>query len=261
MWRTENKPVIDSKTGLSAASGTPSQIVDNYVVVPGASAAGAGAGAVEVKAPTLKLGTNVGPIHTGMRNSLKRNQKPVKITLPYSFDFTCGVTGVTDVALAIAPSSNSTEWNAMIALFDEYKVTGGCLEFGMDSRAHTTASHNGRNFVVAYDPVDNTPLTSVRQGCELAQHKLLNASLITAGTPDVFGYLTKGGDPHRFRFVVPKDVTLTNSASVGGGGGWVSTASTIVFGYLKPYSVFGQTSAVICVSGIVYVDMELRYRK
>jgi len=207
------------------------------------------------------------------RLGLTRGLKPTRVTIPYSFNLTCGVTGVINGGVAISPDTNALEWAAFQALYDEYKVHGGVVKFALGYQTKVPTASGGLNidnlgFVLAYDPTDPNSLTSVREGTELAQHIMLIASPIQgAGTAaTTFGFRSANSKPFVLSWSTKKvaNLSIQTGAVSYSPGVWkaIQTAgSNNPDGQLKPYGTCDLTAVAVCCTGIHYLDVEFRSRK
>ncbi len=248
---------------------------------PAAAGAGGGAGSAAKSSADAKddfVVVPVQPVRLGVQKAvvgLKRGVKPLRFTMPFSFSVTAATTGIVTGITSVLPDANTSEWAALAALYDEYKTHGGAVRFTLpvQSPQPGTAGLGPDNmFVMAWDPVDPTVLSSVRSGCELAQHKLLSPSLITSGVTDhktaVFGFRCGDSAPFLFRWRTgPAAALAINSSGALNStpGQWKlinAAGSNVPDGYLKVYtSVSATGSATAAVVGVVYIDVEFRSRK
>ncbi len=203
---------------------------------------------------------------------MKRGVKPTRVTIPYSFAMSCAaVTGVVNSSQAIYADSNSSEWGAFAALYDEYRVHGGVVKYHLTYFSPTVAGGLNTNslFLIAYDPTDPNALGSVRDGTELAQHQLVCATSVVGDTSAAakFAYVVSTGQPHSFKWSANgvKALTISNTGAVTyAAGAWKSVesaGSNVPDGQLKAYGQSDYTTALPCVSGVHYLDVEFRSRK
>lgn len=197
--------------------------------------------------------------------------KPIRLRMPFSFSFNCAAGGaITPAGLAVTPDSNTTEWAAIAALYDEYKVHGG--EVAWANTYQTPAGANtvdAMGCVIAYDPVDSAALTGVRNGTELAQHQLkfaqATAPAATTSAAISMSFGRANGEPYRFKFAPQAAFAGASTTSVQAAPGqWKQIAvagSNGNDGWLKYYGTSDNANAVLCVTGIVYVDVSFRARK
>jgi hypothetical protein len=204
---------------------------------------------------------------------VKRGLKPTRVTVPYSFTFTCSAgTGVVSASQAVYADANNPEWNSFAALYDEYRVHGGLVKFQLvyTSPLMATGLDPNSMFVLCYDPTDATVLGSVREGTEMGQHTLVAASTVMyAGATNAYalGYARADGKPHEFKFSTGavKGVTISSTGAINySPGQWKgvnATGQNSPDGQLKTYGQTAYATATISVVGIVYLDVEFRSRK
>lgn len=200
------------------------------------------------------------------------------IKMPYSFSFSCDTSGVVAGSLSISPDKNTAEWADLADLYDQYRVRGGEVRYFIPAPCpNPSTSGLGANqmAVVAYDPSDASALANVRQGCELAQHTLTAPSLVSnraspTGSADPgscqYGFLHANGKPYVLWFTTPRGGGLSvQSGSISYSPGmWKSTeasGSNNPDGQLKCYFASAFTSSAVCITGIIYMDVEFRRRK
>ncbi len=192
--------------------------------------------------------------------------KPLRITLPVSFTMSTNSSGLLTAVLNVDPTA-AVEFTTLAALFDEYKCLGGQLRFNITavspSYSGTAPSADNCMAVVAFDPAEGAPLTSVRNGTELAHHKLYG----TMATNNATGvsYSSFKHDPLSFQYRVPSGITegVVSNVQYLTGGGWyptISTATTMYWGYIKTYTQTSYTAATVAVAGVHYYDLEFRCR-
>lgn len=210
-----------------------------------------------------------------MRNSAKMQM--LRCRIPYSFALTSAVTGVATAVAAISPDSNSTEWAAFAALYDEFRVAGFDCEYfvpAISPAGGTGGVTIDSAHVLAYDPVDSTALTSVRQGTEASRHTLKMPSPVlgtaTTSATQKYGFIMQDGKPFSLKVRFPKGkaealaLGTPPSTIVASPGQWklVGTAGTnSPDGWLKVYHVSDYTTTAVDTTGIVYVDVEFRSRR
>ncbi len=204
---------------------------------------------------------------------VKRGLKPTRVTVPYSFSFTCAAgTGVISASQAIYADANNPEWNSFAALYDEYRVHGGLVKFQLTytSPLMGTGLDPNSMFVLCYDPTDATVLSSVREGTEMGQHTLVAASTVMyAGATNAYalGYARADGKPHEFKFSTGavKGVTISSTGAINySPGQWKgvnATGQNSPDGQLKTYGQTSYATATVSVVGITYLDVEFRSRK
>ncbi len=154
----------------------------------------------------------------GKSKSQAKGLSELRLRIPYSFSMNCAAGGVLSSAPSILADANSAEWAALLALYDAYRVLGFTVDFGLTYQ--TPAGANGVDamfFVMAYDPVDGTALTGVRNGTEYTQHKLCMARPVgTQGTTSANLSMTFNpvtGKPFQFRVTVQRNKAFAASST------------------------------------------------
>jgi len=200
--------------------------------------------------------------------STTTGDRPVRFRLSQTMTITTTVTtGVTtNVKLGgttTGPLSPSLcdEWGSLILLFDEYKCTGGCADFGyFNAVPASTLNANAQNSmpVIAFDPEDTTVLTSTQSGSQLNQHMLI------ATTFSNVDYHPEGktGSHHVFRYHVPPGTLSEPSTGTQllAGTQWIPVVEPAFHGYLKFFHIGQIVSATITGAGINFVFCEFRSR-
>lgn len=198
--------------------------------------------------------------------------RPIRLRLTAEVTITTIVTtGVTTTVVIggntnqISPS-DSTEYGSVAALFDEFKCMGGHVDFlykNPNTFDLTTAADLKTNSmpVIAYDTDNGTALTSTEQGCQLAQHELLNPVMVATsggGAAFVNALVPAEGTRHHFKFRVPTG-TMIGGSVITIGDQWQTTAGTpSPVGFLKFYHVGSSITATVAGRGIFYYDAEFR---
>ncbi len=196
--------------------------------------------------------------------------RPVPFVLPMSVTMlTTGGAGILSAPLTINPSQ-STEWTSLAALFDEYRCCSATLEYAIQAPAGALTTSGGTTFspntlfVLGWDPSDNNPLGSVRQGTELQQHTLKAPSMRYAGAAGSYSGVFEG--LHRFHVQIAKYAQLNvfGQSTNDSPGQWKPTnnSTALAEGYLKPYcaTLLGTLNDT-AVSGILYLRVEFRCRQ
>jgi len=171
-------------------------------------------------------------------------------------------TGILSGIISVNPA-NSSEWTAPSALFEEYKVLGGKLEFcysGVSGPTSTITSDFAAGFLqVAYDPKNATvpPPTAV----SLTSHEQRRAFQTAAPAASVGNFDTpvqvQGSRMSVFRFKVPPGVATDASTA---GGSYVNTASPVPFGGVEYYHQTNLATALAVGYGVLYLECEFRNR-
>jgi len=184
--------------------------------------------------------------------------KPIRMRLTSTLALTTTVTtGVTNTVVvgggngALNPNV-CTEWATMVALFDEYKCTGGEAAFAYSNPASVvgTALTSNSMPVMAYDGDVAASAASSISLTQASQHKILQSSSTTGA------YVT--GLNKRFRWHVPKGVTI--GSGVQPGTEWLLTSTPFAAGCLLFYHVGTVVTAIDTGAGFVYFDLEFRCR-
>jgi hypothetical protein len=159
----------------------------------------------------------------------------LKIKLYTTFNAPVSSSQVSSV-FAVDPTVAS-EFASLAALFDEYKVVGGHIDYVtnlvVDGNSATAAATD-RRLVIAYDPADGAAITVPSTAQQLVQHQLI---FVAGGfsTAPVATRVQTENDHHRFEFHVPKGVLeVANQSSIG--GAWQPTnppTSYLPYGYIK----------------------------
>jgi hypothetical protein len=182
-----------------------------------------------------------------------------------------------DGVLGITPTV-SVEWPDMMALFDEFRVVKGKMLFNNTFTSPEMTPGLGVSLtlapdlamVLAFDPADGVNLTSLRNGCEIEQHKMFG-SVVTDNRVSSFStrvqYERTDARPLEFDFHIPKgDAIFPASGLVSAADGvWLPTAtsvtSVVYTGYIKQFSQTNLTTAVsLCSFGVLYLDILVRCR-
>jgi hypothetical protein len=214
--------------------------------------------------PSTALQTDIATVKKSklfqmVKSAGKKSLKPIRLTLPFSFSLANTGVGLCTAVLQIDPSI-STEWTSLQALYDEYKMHGFRCEYALISSC--VGSTADSMLVLAWDPVDATALTSVRNGCELTHHKL-------HALPNVSGAngTLANGTPLKFSVSIRNQESLTISSTgqvTGSPGSWknLPTSGSIgsYDGALKVYNVNSGGNGVAQVVGILYMDISFRSR-
>lgn len=201
----------------------------------------------------------LGALKAGVQSTF--GNRPMKIRMPYSFTQSCA--NVTGILQAFTPldATACAEYASLAALFDEYKVNSFHVAFNVTAVGGT--SNQDGMFVLAYEPLDGSFLTSVRNGTEIARHLLCGTMQYSGGLQIVFA--RAAGKPYEFGAEIPKGVALGFNSGVPYdiNGAWVptiSTATNCYWGYLKTYCQTGYVTVTNSVNGIIYLDAEYRCR-
>jgi len=185
-----------------------------------------------------------------------------KLRLNDAFLLTATVTSGIVNTIANVECSNSPEFNSCVALFEEYRIISGDVEFqwlgrGKYAPGSVSASPNDA-LVLCYD-IDATALTSVQNGCEFAQHRLYCSP--PGGTNSTGTTVnTDGAKMLHFPYVVPDGVLNQPGSTVNTASQWCPTANPASFGRIKSYQVGSEIVAKNVGAGIIFFNCEFRMR-
>ncbi len=189
----------------------------------------------------------------------------ITVVLPVSSDYTNSAANVTDGVGAL-DVTYSTEWSSFLALYDEYRIHKFRYEFQRFAGSTNATSLSDGMTVFAYDTASNSPLTSVRNGCEASKHQLYATSVSGADVVTM-----SGGKPLFFEVVLPKPGKGTINVNSSGAvvtypGAWktmqANGSNADPDGYLKVYWRNGNASTTAAViGGIVFYTVQFRRRR
>jgi len=172
----------------------------------------------------------------------------VTVTVPLALSFTSNGAGLAAGTVSVDPTSVS-EASALDTLWSECRVLGGRFDFA------PTALAEGQ-FVLVYDPVGNTALTSVVNGAQFAQHKLFSIAANAGTGGDSIVSTIHQGQSWSFPFKVPKGI---KEGSTLGADQWSTTGTSTSYGYLKVYAL--GTASTALLSGVLYLKLAYRSRQ
>jgi hypothetical protein len=185
----------------------------------------------------------------------------ITLNLPFTGSNTI-TTGVFALVRAVSVAS-SAEFNSCAALFEEYKIESGWVEFLYTGPATTggtvTSDPSGGYLQVAYDPLNAT--VAPTSGLGLVSHEQRKAfvppQLVITGavTPQP---VYDQGKMSRFDFRVPPGVLLNSSLS--GQGSWVSVAAPVPFGGIEFYHLTNNAGAAVVMIGTIFMRTKFRNR-
>jgi hypothetical protein len=189
------------------------------------------------------------------KNPNRKEEEGVVVRNVYSQAFGCDAGGTADVTADITPWSNTTEWSALTALYNEYKVLDVQVEilpFSRWTRATSPLSSNA--LAVGFNAVSSALPAGIRQIEELTDHVLFYPRLVLAGaTPAADVYSTDtNGRPRSLKFTIPKGSQFVGSGAVYTSD-WTSTAVPIPPGALKLYAQTSNVSQNICICFVTCV--------
>lgn len=195
---------------------------------------------------------------SNVRASLGLKMKSVAVSLPIRYLVSSAANTAYTTVFPIQPSSAS-EYATLAALFDECRFEGFQLKYLTNV---ATAGSGGACGILSYNPTNITALTTLVNGAESSQHKLicfgsrgvinaLEAELIGANKYETWNVKVPSGSPVR--------VTATTTNVIGE---WMATSdASNTCGYVKPYFDAGQTGCILSVTGVLYLHMRFRSRQ
>jgi len=182
---------------------------------------------------------------------------PVKVNMHIDFTWTTSTAGLCATVDPVQPNT-LTEFTALAALFDQYRVTGGKSTINLygymlyDSQASGVCKPL---LIIVYDPSDFVAVASVLAGSNVSQHKLLRVPVATAAVTGPLGFPDPQTQLHEFHWKTPPGIL--DSASVGSeGGAWqatISGAQQLAYGTVKVYGGTFVMSAAATATNIAYV--------
>ncbi len=188
--------------------------------------------------------------------------KPIRMRLSSTYTLTATVTtGIVNTVKTILPS-DATEWSTCAALFDEYKILGGEVDFhykNMVTMGGSGAVDTNAYPVIAYDADDTNSATSSLALTQFAQHKVF-ANHAFADSAGATVFVAGVSSRYRFRYHIPKGTVTQGGSSLQPGTEWCVTASPLAAGTIKFYHAGNQTAAVSVTAGVMYYDLEFRCR-
>jgi len=157
-----------------------------------------------------------------------------------------------------------SEWNAVSALFEEYRMTAGWMEFVYSGPAVTGVTGNasdpsGAYLQVAYDPLNAS--VSPGSGLALTSHEQRKAFLTqhvqqTSVSDEV--PVNNKGALMKFAFKVPKGIL--NSTTLSGAGSWVNVAVPVPFGGIEMYHLTANAGSIQVFAGTIFMRCQFRNR-
>jgi hypothetical protein len=203
----------------------------------------------------------------GGGGSRAKGLKPITLLLTAQFNLTSSGAGSFNPVVPLTADGNTNDWNALLALYDEYKCSHISIKWG-----NYNLNNPGVNsdMIVAYDPADGTALTSVAAGATLSHH-LLSAptqALSISNSAPVFAYAKNNGVPYKLDVKLRADTALAVSSGVGSivalPDTWTILASAganIPLGWLRTYSTTTQVNGVTVLSGVIVYTCSFRSRE
>lgn len=182
----------------------------------------------------------------------------VRVPLLQSLNFAATVTtGIVNTPYNIK-ASDFLDFSSFAVLFDEYKFTHGDYEYTISYPGATsvtvpsnTTQHLG---AMSYSSLSSSPSNAL-QLLDDAQAKVIVPPFTgSTAAPNVWR-----GQTEKFHYnILPG---LVDDATQTGAGSWeLTTNANAVFGYIRPYMVSAQTSAILIISGFNKIHAEFRMR-
>jgi len=203
----------------------------------------------------------------------KAGVKILRLRVPYSLSMSCAIGGGIGAVQPVLLDSNTAEWAAVAALYDEYRVLGGALKFAPCYQAPVATTGLGPDslfMAIGYDPADGTAYSSVRAVTELSQHSLLAARATgSAANSNLLTYTFNSATatPHVLRWKTGpvKDLSIGGTGLIEASPGqWKSikaAGSNNPDGWFKMVGISDFAAVATVLSGINYVDVEFRSRR
>jgi hypothetical protein len=162
-------------------------------------------------------------------------------------------TGVVSGIITIDASA-FTDWATLAVLFDEFKIHRGNVEW-ITSDATLAIPTASSIYVWCFDPVDATVLTSTQSGALSEQHKLYAVTNVNGlGAVATF----HNGQPHLFKFVVPKGVMIRGTVTMA--DSWCATVAPVPYGYVKTYFVGSTVVNQAVTAWLASIEVTYRFR-
>jgi hypothetical protein len=198
-----------------------------------------------------------------MRGPGKRRGKleEFRVRLPIEYQVTTTANTTYTQPIVLTPS-DSGEWTALAALYDEIIVDSGDVKFSVvQTAAGGTLTPN--LWVLAYDPISSAALGSLANGVQHSQHFVWGMSTAGAASVNLLSVptcVTKNG-LFDFRWRTPKGTARLAATPAQFGHDWSSTGETgDIYGYLKPHFKAMGGSTVFVWSAIVTLHCRVRSR-
>ena len=212
-----------------------------------------------LRQPGLKSGVGVNPYTSRMQ--FRRTAEGMKLRSIYSLQLGCDAAGLSNVTADVLPSANSTEWAAVQALYEEWRVTRLRLHIWPCARwVRSTSATSVNPMAVGVSFATSVQPGGVRQIMEMTNHTLFYPRMVTAGATsagDVYSYDTNG-EPRILEVKIPKGVMIAGSAPQYVSGGWQSTFGPFAMCAIKLYAQTSNASDNVC---IIYVESEILLRE
>jgi len=191
--------------------------------------------------------------------------RPIRMKITHNFVITTTVTtGVTNTVTCSGGNNGlnpglATEWSTLAALFDEYRLFGGHLDFVYKNQIAVNllqAVTSNSLPVIGFDEDNATSAVSSLGLTQLSQHKILTP--MAGGSDEKIS--PSGPIHHQFHWHQPKGVVQAPGQTFNPGNGWYDVVAVGAGGDTKFYHVGTEITAVNTGAGIVYFDVEFRCR-
>jgi len=163
----------------------------------------------------------------------------------------------------LVDASLASEWSAPMALFEEYKVVSGRVEFMVTAFQTTSVpTTNGPNYLqVVYDPEVGTAIGSAT-GTTFLTHEQRKAFPLTLGGTSANSPVVTLPKLWKFPFKVPNGAMFSQRGATTANVGdvWCSTATPQPFGAVIMYAITTLITATPCLQGVMYLDVAFRNR-
>jgi hypothetical protein len=200
----------------------------------------------------------------GGKGGRSRGFKPITLVLTAPLSLTSTGSGAFNPTVALSADGNTNDWNALLALYDEYKCSRIVLEWS-NCNLNTASSVNSP-MLVAFDQADGTALNSVAAGATLTHHRLTGATASTSA--GILSYAKQNGSMYKLDVKLKADTALTVSSGVGSivalPDTWTilaSAGSNIPLGWIRTYSTTTITSGTPVLVGVVRYTCSFRSRE
>ena len=162
-----------------------------------------------------------------------------RVRLAFEFSLTTSGTGNINLAVPVNPSS-STEFSALVGIYDEYRVTGGELSLVYTSPLITSGSSQANGLV--YCAYDFNDITTPMGAADVFNH----------GTRTAFRAISLDRVPFKYNFLYPRSGGATAIL-------WTPTTSPVPYGSVK-FSASGLTASTQYFAGLMDIYVQFRGR-
>ncbi len=189
-----------------------------------------------------------------MRRAGGRKQETIPFRLPYITSFTTAAGAPYNVVIPMQPSAAS-EWSALSALYDEVIIDRIRVRW-IDATETTYTTQTPQIWVFAYDPIDNSAISSLTNGLQHSQNYCWGKS-VNQVSQDPMSQTSSG--LHTWDITVPRGTARSATNTAVFGHEWSSLGDPNDFyGFIKPYlNVLGNTGTTTFV---VYIEYYGRFR-